>query len=164
MNRTSSWLLLVLVGITLALIPSTISHAQDESPITDDQVNKLASDLYCPVCENVPLDVCPTVACAQWRDLIREKMELGWSEQQIKDYFALQYGDQVLAVPPARGFNWLIYVIPPLILIGGIAIVANVVTKSRQDTTRVIQEEKLMDLSNDDEVINEVERDLKRTE
>ncbi len=36
--------------------------AQGQPP-TDDEVNRIAKQLYCPVCENTPLDVCPTQAC-----------------------------------------------------------------------------------------------------
>jgi len=92
------------------------ASAQEPTP-SDDDVNAIARQLYCPVCENVPLDVCPTQACAQWRATIRDKLALGWSEQQIKDYFVAQYGDRVLAAPPARGLNWLVYLLPPLVMI-----------------------------------------------
>jgi cytochrome c-type biogenesis protein CcmH len=90
--------------------------AQEPTP-SDDEVNRIARGLYCPVCENVPLDVCPTQACEQWRATIREKLGQGWTEQQVKDYFVAQYGDRVLASPPARGFNWLVYVLPPLVIL-----------------------------------------------
>lgn len=99
---------------------SPILAQQPQPPVTDDQVNAIAKQLYCPVCENIPLDVCGTQACAQWRDLIREKLESGWSEQQIKKYFADQYGDRVLATPPARGLNWLVYIVPPIAFLGGL--------------------------------------------
>lgn len=94
--------------------------------VTDDDVNRVAKELYCPVCENTPLDVCPTQACAQWRGLIREKLEAGWTDQQVKDYFLAQYGDRVLAAPPAQGFNWVFYVIIPLALIGSTAVLYRV--------------------------------------
>lgn len=86
---------------------------------SDDEVNAVAKQLYCPVCENIPLDVCPTQACTQWRELIREKLASGWSDDQIKMYFVDQYGDRVLATPPARGLNWLVYIIPPLAILSG---------------------------------------------
>jgi cytochrome c-type biogenesis protein CcmH len=90
--------------------------------VTDDQVNAIARQLYCPVCENIPLDVCPTQACAEWRDLIRQKLQAGWNGDQIKAYFVQQYGDRVLGTPPARGLNWLVYIIPPLAILGGVFI------------------------------------------
>ncbi len=94
-------------------------NAQQPTP-SDDQVNAIAKQLYCPVCENITLDVCPTQACAQWRELIRQKLTEGWGEQQIKDYFVQQYGGRVLGTPPAKGINWLLYIVPFLIIIAGI--------------------------------------------
>jgi len=114
--------IVVFAAILLLAVASSTVSAQAPTPpagVTDDQVNAIAKSLYCPVCENIPLDVCPTQACAQWRDLIREKLALGWDEQQIKDYFALQYGDRVLAEPPRRGLNWLVYVLPPVTFLAG---------------------------------------------
>jgi cytochrome c-type biogenesis protein CcmH len=116
MKKTVSLLLFLLLGLALA----GTALAQNEP--TDDQVNAIAKQLYCPVCENIPLDVCGTQACAQWRDLIREKLGQGWSEAQIKAYFVEQYGDRVLATPPARGLNWLVYIVPPLAILAGIYI------------------------------------------
>src|SRR3990172_5133741 len=116
-TRGVSLLALVAVGLMLAFSTGPAS-AQEPTP-SDDEVNAIARQLYCPVCENVPLDVCPTQACAQWRATIREKLGLGWTEQQIKDYFVAQYGDRVLAAPSPSGLNWLVYLLPPLVLTGG---------------------------------------------
>ncbi len=112
---------LIVVGAASAQAPTPPQPAGPVN-VTDDQVNAVAGQLYCPVCENIPLDVCGTQACAQWRSLIREKLAQGKSPQQIKDYFASYYGDRVLAEPPARGLNWLVYVLPPLFILGGVYI------------------------------------------
>jgi cytochrome c-type biogenesis protein CcmH len=87
--------------------------AQDGKPVTDDQVNAVAKQLFCPICENIPLDVCPTQACAQWRDTIRDKLSQGWSEDKIKDYFVQQYGERVLAKPRTTGLSLYVWIIPP---------------------------------------------------
>ncbi len=121
-QKMPSWLLFAILGaLALALVNTGVVLAQETEPgsPTDDQVNAIAKQLYCPVCENVPLDVCPTQACAQWRALIREKLAADWSEDKIKDYFVQQYGDRVLAAPPAHGLNWLVYIIPPLAFLSG---------------------------------------------
>lgn len=116
--------LLGLIGftvITLVLISSGSAVAQEDEPrpISDDEVNAIAKQLYCPVCEDVPLDSCPTLACIQWRELIRDLLAEGWSEAEIKNYLIDEYGDMVVAVPPPRGFNWLFYVIPPVAILTG---------------------------------------------
>lgn len=101
----------------LLLLPAAV-YGQDE--ITDDEVNEVAKDVYCPVCESTPLDVCPTQACADWRELIRAKLAEGQSRDDILDYFARQYGEGVLANPPRRGANLIILWILPfaLVLVG----------------------------------------------
>jgi cytochrome c-type biogenesis protein CcmH len=112
---------ILLLVVSLSQLPLLSVFAQEVDPTypTDDEVNAIARQLYCPVCENVPLDVCGTQACAQWRELIREKLIEGWTEEEIKEYFSNQYGDRVLSEPPARGLNWLVYIIPPLVFIAG---------------------------------------------
>ena len=110
--------LVTLVTLLVIGLPLSAAMAQQPTP-SDDEVNAIAKQMYCPVCENTPLDVCPTQACAQWRDLIRQKLSAGWSEQQIKDYFVSQYGARVLGAPPAQGLNWLVYIVPPAIFLAG---------------------------------------------
>ena len=90
--------------------------AQD-SVVTDDEVNEIARDVYCPVCESTPLDVCATQACADWRELIRTKLGEGQSKEEIFDYFARQYGDGVLADPPSRGVSLIILWVLPIVLL-----------------------------------------------
>jgi cytochrome c-type biogenesis protein CcmH len=85
----------------------TAVYAQDPTP-TDDEVNRIAKNLYCPVCESTPLDVCPTEACRQWRELIRTMLLEGQSEQEIQQYFVTQYGARVLAEPPNRLVTYLV--------------------------------------------------------
>lgn len=98
------------------------SAAQQPTPNVDDQVLRISKNLYCPVCTGVPLDVCETQACVQWRALIREKLLAGESEQQIRAYFVAQYGDRVLGAPPPEGFNLSAYFLPVGVLLIGAVI------------------------------------------
>jgi len=122
-------LFLLLVGLLLWM---PVSAGAQEGEPTDDEVNAIAHQLYCPVCENIPLDVCPTQACVQWRGTIRQMLREGHTEEEIKDYFVQQYGERVLATPPARGFNWLAYVIPPAAFLGGAIVLAQTMRRWRR--------------------------------
>ena len=103
----------------LLLLTVGAASAQSSTPVavTDDQVNAVAGELFCPECENIPLDVCPSQACADMRAEIRQMLEQGWTKGQIKNYYVERYGDRVLGAPPARGWNWLMYVIPPVAIL-----------------------------------------------
>ena len=151
------------LSLLLSLIPMHGIRAQEPTP-SDDEVNAIARQLYCPVCDNVPLDVCPTKACEQWRGTIREKLALGWDEDQIKQYFVAQYGDSVLATPPARGLNWLVYVLPPTVILIGAGILFSAFRSwskgaEEEGPSRELQKEML-----DDPYVARLEEELHRRE
>src|SRR5687768_9097248 len=100
-------LIAAFLALTLGLITQITVYAQGPTP-TDNDVNRIAKQLYCPVCESTPLDVCPTEACRQWRELIREMLAQGKSEAEIKQYFVEHYGPQVLNEPPNRLASYLV--------------------------------------------------------
>lgn len=148
-------------GLLLAGILFTAAEAQNPTP-TDNEVNAVAKQLYCPVCENISLDVCPTTACAQWRALIREQLAVGKTAEEIKEYFVANYGDRVLSTPPTRGFNWLVYVLPPLIFLGGVYLVYRVFRsmKTRKPDSQVIPPVESVDPSQTDPYLAQMEAEL----
>ncbi len=110
----------LLVTFVMLLLITLPVYGQNRQ-VSDDEVNAVAKKLYCPVCESTPLDVCPTQACADWRELIRTQLSEGKTEEEILAYFAQQYGDGVLAEPPRRGFGLLLWLFPIVaIVLGGI--------------------------------------------
>ena len=63
-SRIRNYKLLIAVVVVFAFSATTHVAVRSQGPTpTDDAVNKIAKQLYCPVCENTPLDVCPTEAC-----------------------------------------------------------------------------------------------------
>jgi cytochrome c-type biogenesis protein CcmH len=101
--------------LAIAIVFATPILAQGPTP-TDNEVNRIAKQLYCPVCENTPLDVCPTDACRQWREEIRTMLADGKSEAQIKQHFVDYYGARVLNEPPNRLAT---YLVPAVIILLG---------------------------------------------
>mgnify|MGYP005625219277 FL=1 len=114
-------LLLLIILLSLFSI-GTVAAQGGTDEISDDEVNAIASQLFCPVCENTPLDVCETQACKQWRELIRLKLSEGSTEAEINEYFVANYGARVLSEPPREGFSLLVYFVPPAIILAGIVI------------------------------------------
>lgn len=162
MSKTKLWYLLLAV-IVLAGLFTGVAMAQEEGPLptpSDNEVNAIAKNMYCPVCENIPLDMCGTQACIQWRQQIKDKLELGWTEDEIYDYFVLQYGDRVLAEPPRRGLNWLIYILPPLAFVAGAYMLYRGFLSWRKPIEEL--EEEAAELSERDEYVSRLEDELKK--
>jgi cytochrome c-type biogenesis protein CcmH len=152
------WKILIaclLSSLVLTLI-STLIFAQALTP-SDDAVNQIASQLYCPTCENITLVDCTTQSCRQMRGLIREQLAEGWTEQEIKTYFVAQYGEKVLGEPPARGLNWLLYVLPPLAFLIGVGAIIFYLKKKPTEAIAPPTPH-----PTDDPYLNQVEKDLKK--
>lgn len=154
------WSLLLLL-LSLVLVAPVV--AQDA--VTDDQVNDVAKEVYCPVCENTPLDVCETQACADWRELIRTKLGDGETKEQIFDYFATQYGDRVLASPPKEGFNLIVWIWPIVALLAGAVVFGRYLRNLRSAAEQVgqvgaVPSSTKSEQSTDDDYLARIEREL----
>lgn len=123
-------LVLLIVGITAFAVA-----AQDQVvplTISDDQVNAIAKQLYCPVCENITLDTCGTAACDDWRYEIRLQLQAGRSEDQIIDDFVARFGDRVVGTPEDGALRALSLVTPWVIMLGVLLILGQAVLKRRR--------------------------------
>lgn len=121
-HKLKRTLMVGLLVIVASLYTVTLVYAQTGTKgyPTDDDVNRVAKKLYCPVCPNTPLDVCETQACADWRAQIHDQLASGMSEQQVIDYFVTQYGERVLAEPERRGFSSLVWLFPVIASLLGV--------------------------------------------
>jgi cytochrome c-type biogenesis protein CcmH len=156
--------LLVLVLLVLALPVSAQTLQPTAAPtlaVSADQVNAIARQMYCPICQNIPLDVCPTTACAEWRSLIRIKLSQGWSEEQIKNYFADQYSDRVLAIPRPMGLNLVVYILPPVLFLGGVWLVVRIL---RRRAKPAVPAAEILPPEQQDEYLKRMEAELKHRE
>jgi cytochrome c-type biogenesis protein CcmH len=163
-QRQVIFTVILIIGLLAGFSQTVV--AQDPQPTpSDNEVNRVAKQLFCPVCENIPLDVCPTQACSEWRELIREKLAEGWTDEQIRQYFAAQYGDRVLAEPPRQGLNWLVYLLPPVFFVIGAIILWRVLLSMRAPKTQAAEVKSPQQQPNqDDPYLARFEEELKKDE
>ena len=62
---------------------------------------------------------------------VRELLAAGYDEEQILAYFERSYGEFVRLEPPLRGVNWLVWLAPPLALLGGLVLVRRTLRRRR---------------------------------
>jgi cytochrome c-type biogenesis protein CcmH len=63
------------------------------------------------------------------RAVVRDKLRAGNTPDQVKAYFVSKYGEWILLDPTMTGLNILLYVIPVLLVVGGLALVAILVRR-----------------------------------
>ena len=70
--------------------------------------------MYCPVCENIPLDECQTTACLEWKEEIAAQLADGRTPQEVIDSFVARFGDHVVGVPQDPLIRALTFIMPLL--------------------------------------------------
>jgi cytochrome c-type biogenesis protein CcmH len=122
------WIVLIVL-----LLAGITTLAQDTSrPVTADDVNAIAEKMFCPVCENIPLDSCGTDACNDWRDEIRMYLEQGWTEEAIISDFVMRFGDRVVGTPQDPFLRALSLVTPWVLIAAAVVIVLRLILRWRK--------------------------------
>lgn len=161
MRNIKRKLILFFITILASLFVVSAVFAQEGQPgyPTANDVNRVAKQLYCPVCPNTPLDVCETKACEDWRAQIRDQLSEGWTDQQVIDYFVAQYGERVLAEPQRKGFTSLVWFLPLIAVLLGLGIVYEILKNWRKQKTAPVTSIPLPQIP--DEILKKIEREIR---
>ena len=114
-NRDSSWRVMIFALIAaMALAYGCVTTTDPDVPDEERRASALNKSIMCPVCPGESIDQSQNPLAAQMRAIVDEKLALGWSEREIKDFFVERYGPSVLMEPPSAGFGIAAWVAPPL--------------------------------------------------
>ena len=114
----SSWIWTSIV-LALAVVPLLTACALEEDvPLAERRAQDLNKTIMCPVCPGESIDQSQNPLAGQMRAIVAEKLDQGWSEQDIQEFFVERYGPSVLLEPQRRGFTLMVWIIPPVALIG----------------------------------------------
>lgn len=118
----------VIAVLAIALLPVIAAGARAQAtpaPTTigdsalEARVKEVASQLRCPVCQGLSLQDSPSELSQEMKNLVREQLRSGKSPAEVRAYFINRYGEWILLEPQAHGFNWVVYALPVLLLVGG---------------------------------------------
>ena len=96
----------------------TFAATVDEQTI-DIRTREIAKTLRCTVCQTESVWESGADLARQMREVIRERVAQGQSDDEIRAYFLSRYGDYILLEPRRRGLNWLLWGGPFLLLLLG---------------------------------------------
>jgi len=123
--------------LALMLLLSPLAYAGEAKDLADDPVMerrmiKLAEEVRCLVCQS------ETVASSRsdWsndvRQIMREKMQAGATDQEIKDILVERFGKSVLFDPPVDKETIPLWIAPFVMLLVGVAALFFQLRKRRQ--------------------------------
>jgi cytochrome c-type biogenesis protein CcmH len=119
-------------AVALALMPGlplgAAAAATPRASLTD-----IENDVMCVACHE-PLAVADSPQAEAERDYVRGLIAQGLTKPQIERRLVGQYGPSVLGKPPAHGFNLTVYILPPALVLIGLATIAFALPRWRRRT------------------------------
>jgi len=103
-------------------------------PALDARTEEVGALLRCPVCQGLSVADSPATMATNMKARVRELLAAGYDEEQILAYFERSYGEFVRLEPPRRGINWLVWLAPPMALLGGLVLVRRTMRRSPAPT------------------------------
>ncbi len=114
---------LAIVAVAVALLAITAVGLLIGRSGETDRAYQLQQRLRCPTCTSVSIAESPSDTAAAMRRVVEEQIAAGRSDKQIIDYFRARYGQWVLIDPPARGKTLLVWLLPAVAALAGLAAV-----------------------------------------
>jgi cytochrome c-type biogenesis protein CcmH len=116
-------LLAGLVAVTVMMgLPAAYAVQPDEimaDPAKELRARDLSRELRCMVCQNQSIDDSEAPLARDLRLLVRERIAAGDSDAQVIDFLVTRYGEFVLLKPRVNQHTLLLWLVPPLALLGG---------------------------------------------
>ena len=115
---------LLLVSVWMAAAGALPARAvqPDEvlaDPALEARARAISEGLRCLVCQNQSIDDSYAPLAKDLRVLVRERLKAGDSDRQVLDFLVARYGEFVLLRPPFSWHTALLWLLGPLVLLGG---------------------------------------------
>lgn len=112
-------LTLILVGLLAAGSAFAAYEESNLDAAQEARARSLFRELRCVVCQGQSIDESAAPLAADLRQIVREMIADGKSDDEIKEFLVDRYGVFVLMRPPVRGDTYLLWFAPALLLLIG---------------------------------------------
>ena len=102
--------------------------------VVDQRTYELAKILRCPVCQGLSVADSRSDAAVAMKNRIEELVALGYSNEQIIDYFVERYGEFTLLRP--KDEHRLVWLAPGVVFILGVLVVVFRMDRTRSSESR----------------------------
>jgi len=96
----------------LFLILFSVSYLFSFQSSIEERLYSLNRDLMCPVCDGLTLEQSQAGPALEMKEEIKKMVIQGMSDKEIKDHFVNKFGIEILANPPKKGFDTLVWLAP----------------------------------------------------
>ena len=126
------FLLIILVAFLPIMAQAVEPDEMLDNPALELRAREISKQLRCVVCQNQDIDSSNAGVARDLRLLVRERLELGETNDEIMDYVHARYGDYVLLKPPFKPSTFALWLAPPLLALLALGFGASVLRQSRR--------------------------------
>jgi cytochrome c-type biogenesis protein CcmH len=123
-----------LILLFLVSISSGSAVQPDEilkDPVLEGRARDISAGLRCVVCQNQSIDESDAPLAKDLRVLVRERLQAGDSDGQVRDFIVRRYGEFVL-LKPAFGLHTALLWFGPMLVLGAGAVGLLLILRRRQ--------------------------------
>lgn len=128
--------LVLIPALALLAAPPVLATPQE-----DARAGHLYTEIRCLVCQGESIADSDAAIAADLRREVRADIEKGMSDAEIRKNLYARYGDYVLFRPRLSPLNLILWFLPPLIVLAGIAGLVLYGGKPRKSETYVLTSE-----------------------
>jgi cytochrome c-type biogenesis protein CcmH len=125
-------LLLAAIVTLLAPLAQAIDTTTLADPVLQARYTQLSHELRCLKCQNETIADSPSDVAADLRRELRELLESGKSDDEIRDFVVARYGEFILFKPRFSGHTLWLWLAPGIMLVGGAFIALRIVRQRSQ--------------------------------
>ncbi len=106
-------------------------------PALEERARNISKDLRCLVCQNESIDDSNASLAKDLRILVRERLVAGDSDDEVLNFIVDRYGEFALLNPKSDGFNLILWLSGPLMLIIALIISFTFIKSSRKSECHI---------------------------
>lgn len=111
------------LGVTVSLAAFLVWAVASAPPPAEDRALAIGSLIRCPVCQGESIADSDSGLAQDMMDLVRQRIDEGWTDSQIIDELLASYSGAQLLDPPLTAGTAALVAIPALVLAAGVVLI-----------------------------------------
>ena len=122
-DRIKTFIAVAISLVALGIIVAGLASGPTVEPSAEDRIAALSASIKCPFCNGESLADSGSGVAADYRSLIAERVAAGYSDAEIRQEFADNFGDSFILDTSTTRWSILLWIAPVVVLVAGVGVI-----------------------------------------
>ena len=123
----------------LVLAVAVVFAARPHEMTADERIDRIATELRCPVCQGLSVKDSESETARQMRDLVAQRVREGRTDEEIEAEFRAAYGEWIFLSPRLGSWSGLVWLAPIAALAAGLLVATGRLRRQAGDPTTSVE-------------------------